>query len=79
MLLVFGIKREEETRGLKKLHIDELHNTYSSPGSTLPLGTDRFNERHVPSDSQSKNRTRIPTKLTEVLGLTDSLHVRVVF
>jgi hypothetical protein len=29
--IIFGPKRDEETRGWRKLHIEELHNLYSSP------------------------------------------------
>jgi hypothetical protein len=28
---MFGLKRDEETGGLRKLHNEELHNLYSSP------------------------------------------------
>jgi hypothetical protein len=28
---IFGLKRDEVTRGLRKLHNEELHNLYSSP------------------------------------------------
>jgi hypothetical protein len=28
---IFGPKRDEETGGWRKLHIEELHNLYSSP------------------------------------------------
>jgi hypothetical protein len=28
---IFGPKRDEVTRGWRKLHNDELHNSYSSP------------------------------------------------
>jgi hypothetical protein len=30
-LRIFGPKRDEVTRGLRKLHNEELHNLYSSP------------------------------------------------
>jgi hypothetical protein len=29
---IFGPKRDEETRSWRKLHNEELHNLYSSPG-----------------------------------------------
>jgi hypothetical protein len=32
---IFGIKREEVTRGWRKLHNEELHNLYSSPNVFL--------------------------------------------
>jgi hypothetical protein len=28
---IFGCKRKEVTRGWRRLHTDELHNSYSSP------------------------------------------------
>jgi hypothetical protein len=31
MLRIFGPRRDEETRGLRGLHNEELHNMYSSP------------------------------------------------
>ena len=49
-----------ESRGRKnwkKLYIDELHNP--PPKYTVRLSSERFNERHVSTDYQSDNRTRI--------------------
>jgi hypothetical protein len=31
VLRIFGLKRDEETGGWRKLHSEELHNLYSSP------------------------------------------------
>jgi hypothetical protein len=32
VLRIFGLKRDEVTGGWRKLHSEELHNLYSSPG-----------------------------------------------
>jgi hypothetical protein len=34
---IFGPKRDEETRGLRKLHNEELHNVYSSSPSIIRM------------------------------------------
>jgi len=39
---IFGPKREEETKGWRKFHTEELHDLLSSPNITRIQGRSRF-------------------------------------
>jgi hypothetical protein len=39
---IFRLKRDEVTRDWRKLHIEELHNTYSSPNVIIMIKSRRM-------------------------------------
>jgi hypothetical protein len=57
---IFGSKRDEGTGGWMKLHIEELHNLYSSPNIIKMIKSRRIKwARHVARMGEKRNAYRI--------------------
>jgi hypothetical protein len=57
---IFGPKRDEVTGGWRKLHNEELHNLYSSPGIIRMIKSSRVRwAGHVARMGEKKNAYRI--------------------
>jgi hypothetical protein len=57
---IFGPKRDEETGGWRKLHNEELHNSYSSPSIIKIIKSRRMRwSGHVARMGEKRNAYRI--------------------
>jgi hypothetical protein len=57
---IFGLKRDEVTRGWRKVHSEELHNLYSSPNIIGMIKSRRMRwARHVAQMREKQNACRI--------------------
>jgi hypothetical protein len=60
VLRIFGPKRDEVTRGWRKLHNEELHNLYSSPSIIRMIKSRRMRwAGHVTRMGEARNAYRI--------------------
>jgi hypothetical protein len=57
--IIFGNKRDEVTRGWRKLHHEELHNLYSSPNIMKMIKSGRVRlARHIARMGKEDIRTK---------------------
>jgi hypothetical protein len=57
---IYGLKRDEETGDLRKLHNEELHNLYSSPNIIRMIQSKRMRwAGHVTRMGETRNAYRI--------------------
>jgi hypothetical protein len=66
---IFGAKREGVTRSLRKLHIEELHNLYSSPNNVNMFISKM--DRACHTHGRAENRRTYKASVEKPEGETD--------
>jgi hypothetical protein len=73
---IFGPKRDEVTRGWRKLHNEEIHNLYSSPSIFIKIKTRSVRwAGHVSCMWENRNAYRILVGEPEGRGLLEGQHI----